>query len=71
MSNKLTAEQTLVRLIETIEISLTELLSLKHKNEFVVGEWYAFVECIEVVTSWDKAEENGLNYNPEIKFNII
>ncbi len=71
MHNNLTAEQVLAYLIEIIETDLTELLDTKFKNEFVVGEWYAYIECLEVIFSWKKAKKFGLDYNPELKFNII
>lgn len=71
MRKKLSAKQTLKQLIQTIEAGLTELRGENFKNEFIVGEWYAYVECIEIITRWNKAEENGLNYDPETKFNII
>ncbi len=71
MHNDLTAEQVLASLIDTIETSLTEILEIDFKNEFVVGEWYAYIECLEVILSWKKAKKFGLDYDPETKFNII
>ena len=71
MYNNLTAEQVLASLIETIETSLTELLGAEFKNEFVVGEWYAYIECLEVIFNWKKAKKFGLDYNPELRYNII
>ncbi len=71
MHNDLTAEQVLASLIDTLEISLTEILHMDFKNEFVVGEWYAYIECLEVVFNWKKAKKFGLDYNPELKFKII
>ena len=71
MNNNLNSEQVIARLIETIETNLTELLSSDHKNEYIVGEWYAYIECLEVLLFWKKAKKFGLDYNPELKFNII
>lgn len=71
MSDKLTAEQVLAYLIKTIETNLYELLGTEFKNEYIVGEWYAYVECLEVILCWKKAKKFGLDYNPELKFNII
>ena len=71
MSYNLTAEQVLAYLIETLETNLAELLGAEFKNEFVVGEWYAYIECLEVILYWKKAKEFGLDYNPELKYNII
>lgn len=71
MDNNLNAEQALKYLIDTIETNLKELLEIEFKNEFVVGEWYAYIECLEIIAYWKKAKKFGLNYKPEIKFNII
>ena len=67
----LTAEQVLAHLIETIETNLRELLLSKSKNEYVVGEWYAYIECLEVIFYWKNAKKFGLDYNPEARYNII
>lgn len=71
MHKKLSAEQVLVNLIAILETNLTELISEEFKNEYVVGEWYAYIECLEAIFCWKKAEKFGLNYNPEKRFNII
>ena len=71
MNKNLNSEQVLAHLIEIIETSLSEVLGMEFKNEFVVGEWYAYVECLEVIARWKKAKKFGLDYNPEIKYNII
>ncbi len=71
LQNTLTAEQVLARMIETIETNLNEILKMQFKNEFVVGEWYGYVECLEVLRYWKKAKERGLDYDPEKKFGII
>ncbi len=71
MPNNLTAEQALAYLIKTLETNLLELLELDHKNEFVVGEWYAYTECLEMITRWKEANKFGLDYEPEKRFNII
>jgi len=71
MHNNLTAEQVLASLIEIIETNLNELLGAEFKNEYVVGEWYAYIECLEVIFHWKKGKKFGLDYNPELKYNII
>lgn len=68
--HNLDAEQVLEYLIETLETDLTELLDVEHKNDFIVGEWHAYVECLEVIFFWKKAKRFGLNYNPELKYKI-
>ncbi len=70
MYYNLTAEQVLEYLIDTIETNLTELLGAKPKDEYIVGEWYAYIECLEVLFYWKKAKKFGLDYNPEARFNI-
>lgn len=71
MDYNLTAEQVLAHLIEIIETGLTELLNAEFKNEFVIGEWYAYIECLEVIFYWKKAKKFGLDYDPELRYNII
>lgn len=68
--NNLDAEQVLENLIETLETDLAELLDTENKNDFIVGEWHAYVECLEVIFCWKKAKQFGLNYNPELKYKI-
>lgn len=70
MQYNLTAEEVLARLIETLETDLGELLDAEHKNDFIVGEWHAYIECLEVLLNWKKAKQFGLNYNPESKYKI-
>ena len=69
--DNLTAEQVLAYLINILETNLTELKETKFKNEFIVGEWYAYIECLEIIEHWKKAKKFGLDYNPETKYNII
>lgn len=71
MSDNLTAEKVLASLIKTLETSLDELQNVEFKNEFVVGEWYAYIECLEAIFNWNKAKKFGLDYNPELKYKII
>jgi len=70
MNYNLTAEQALKLLIEIIETDLDELRSAEDKNEFIVGEWYAYIECLELVAHFKKAQEFGLNYDPEVKYKL-
>ncbi len=70
MNHNLTAEQVLTCLIETIETDLTELVGAEHDSEFVVGEKYAYIECLEVICNWKKAKQFGLDYNPELRYNM-
>lgn len=70
MANNLTAYRVLESLIKLIETSLTDILRSKSKNEFVVGEGYAYIECLEAIFRWRKAQKFGLNYEPESKYKI-
>ncbi len=64
---KLTAEETLVKLIGALTESLTEL-TLGEQNEFVYGEKTAYVECLEWIQAWQRAGECGLDYDVEARF---
>ncbi len=70
MDNKKTATEVLAYLIFVMESNLSELISAEHKNEYIMGSWEACIECLEIIGHWSQAKEFGLNYNPEIKFNI-
>lgn len=70
MHNKMTAAKVLAHLICILESNLTELTSAKPKSEYVIGSWEACIECLEVIGYWTRAKDYGLNYNPEVKYNI-
>jgi len=70
MYYNLTAEQVLAYLIEIIETDLSELLDAEFKDEFIVGEWHAYVECLEIIFHWKKAKQRGVNYNPELRYKL-
>ncbi len=71
MKNNLNAGQVLAYLIKTLETNLSELLEVNFKNQYIVGECYAYLECLEILTYWKKANKFGLDYEPEKRFNII
>ena len=71
MHNKLTATGVLSYLIYILETNLSDLVSAKHKNDFIMGSWEACIECLEIIGRWSRAKDYGLDYNPEIKYNII
>ena len=70
MQNNMSATQVLTYLISLLEINLSELVSAEHKTQYVLGSWETCVECLEIISSWERAKEFGLDYNPQIKFNI-
>ena len=71
MLKNLNAEQVLENLIATIETSLDELNDAEIKNQFIIGQLYAYIECLEAICYWKKAKKFGLNYDPELKYKII
>ncbi len=65
---KLTAEETLKKVIKNLTANLMELEKCEDQTEFTYGEKTAYVECMEWVQGWLLADENGLNYEVEKKF---
>ncbi len=65
---KLSSEEVIKYLIEIITVNLKELSDLK--SEFVFGEQYAYVECLEVIKFWEKSKDYGLTGNIEKIYNI-
>ena len=70
MKNNMSATEVLTYLISLLDINLSELVSADHKNGYVLGSWDANIECLEVISFWERAKEYGLNYNPQIKYKI-
>lgn len=65
--NKLTAEETLIYIIEVLKNYLEELNGIKYSEEngIVYGEKTAYTECLEMVQFWEKARRNGLDFDIE------
>ncbi len=61
-------KQVLVCLIQTLQANLNEITESVHGNEFVCGEVYAYLECLEIIQMWRKAEKYGLCINLEEKY---
>lgn len=70
MRNRKSATEVLVNLIYVLESNLSELVISEQKNDYVMGSWEACIECLEIIGFWTRAKDFGLNYNPEIKYNI-
>ncbi|MDE6667717.1 MAG: hypothetical protein K2K38_05160 [Clostridia bacterium] len=70
MHNKMSATGVLAHLIYILESNLSELTSSAHKDDYIMGSWEACIECLEIIGCWTQAKDYGLNYNPEIKFNM-
>lgn len=70
MHSKMSATGILAHLIYTLESNLSELTSAGHKDDYIMGSWEACIECLEIIGCWTQAKDYGLNYNPEIKYNM-
>lgn len=57
-------------MIELLTSYLDELSDVcdSAEEQFAYGEKTAYVECLELLSLWDKAEEHGLNFNIEQRF---
>lgn len=70
MHNKKSGAEVLKQLIYVLESNLNELTSVKNKDDYTLGSWEANIECLEIIARWARAKNYGLDYNPEIKYNI-
>lgn len=61
-------KKVLVCLIQTLQINLEEITESVRDNEFVCGEVYAYLECLEIIQTWNGAKEYGLCGNLEKKY---
>ena len=70
---KKTAEEVLVSMIELLTAYLNELKNARAdepNDQFAYGEKTAYVECLEMVSYWKKAEKYGLNFPLEERFSL-
>lgn len=67
---KFTTEEILIYLIELLLFYLEGLKEAKATDAdlFCYGEKTAYVECLEIIQGWDKAEEYGLGFDIENKY---
>ena len=71
MVQKITSEEVLEYLSSYLQLSLAEIEEQPQiqKNGFLTGQYYAFVECLEILTIfWDKAHLYGLDFAPEDRY---
>ena len=61
-------EETLLKLIAVCTATLDELKNEESNNAFVEGEMTAYVDCLEIIQSWNKSSLFGLNYNVAKKY---
>ncbi len=64
-----TAEEVLEYMKELLEVYLAELNGYE-ENAFAYGEKTAYVECLEVIQLWEKAQTFGLDYDIEQRYPI-
>ena len=64
-----TAEKILRYMKELLELYLGELNGLEY-DVFVFGEKTAYVECLELIQTWEHARSAGLDYDIEKRFPI-
>lgn len=70
---KYPAEEILLRMMDCLILNLQECADAEQKGkltEFAYGAKTAYVEMLEMIQYWDKAEENGLNWNIEEYFPV-
>ena len=68
---KKTAEEVLLDMIDLFICYLTELNGARadaQESQFAYGEKTAYVECLELISQWKKAEKHGLDFCIEERF---
>ena len=67
-----TAEEILIEMIELFQEYLKEIQETgKDKEGFLYGEKTAYVECLEIIQQWSKANKYGLSYKIEERFPLL
>ncbi len=65
---KKNANELLKFMISSLLLALEELSSSAKKDPFCYGEKTAYVECLEWLQQWEKAEHYGLHFQIEKRF---
>lgn len=67
---KLNSMDLLKFMIELLTSYLEELSDVQDlpDQEFSYGEKTAYTECLEILSRWESAKENGLDYEVEKRF---
>ncbi|MBQ7912894.1 MAG: hypothetical protein IJ308_04000 [Clostridia bacterium] len=67
---KINAENVLKDMISLLTSYLNELSDISDTpgTQFAYGEKTAYTECLEILSTWDQAEENGLDFDIERRF---
>ena len=63
------AEETIIYLIQ-LYIQYLDELNLSPRNDFTIGEMTAYVETLEILQCWGKANCYGLDFVIEDKYKI-
>ena len=63
------AEKTIIYLIQLYTQYLEELNAIP-RNDFTIGEMTAYVETLEILQRWEKANRHGLDFVIEDKYKI-
>lgn len=69
---KLSADETLNYIIDLFLDYLEDLNRERcpDREQFISGERYAYVECLEIIQNWEHARTNGLDFDIEAKFPV-
>lgn len=69
-SRMLTAEEVLLFMIDCLLVAMDELSIFEYENGDVseYGERIAYAQCLRWIQFWEKAEENGLDFDIAKKF---
>ncbi len=72
MSNrKRKAEDILIDMIHFFQEYLDAINDYNDVDmDFLEGEKFAYVECLEMIQEWEKADEYGLDYDIEEKYPV-
>lgn len=64
------SHETLQIIINILLNYLEELNGIKSsdENQFAYGEKTAYTECLELIQLWEKAHDNGLNFDIEARY---
>ena len=67
---KKTANELLIFLIPLLTAYLEELSSSSalDENQFCYGEKTAYIECLEIIQSWDNSNKHKLDYNIQQRY---
>ena len=58
----------IIQLFTTYLHELSEVLEEEPDNQFAYGEKTAYTECLEILSLWEYAKDNGLKENLEMLF---